>query len=203
MRRFDFSLNNVRPAFYTGLLVVELELISQPTVCLMSKVHDFFISFRQVTGVVGRAELLSAAFSLVAFLVYSNSIGRSGKTGNVYWARHLSYIHKCTFPTHAIFKCIIFLYTVYIDFMYVVYCVTYRLCDLFMMALLNFPELERTNSVCRWSLNKHGTIAGNFLGHEICRARHQSLDVRTMKSPELHWCRFAIFYSLFVCVLCI
>jgi hypothetical protein len=35
-----------------------------------------------VTGVVGRAELLSAAFSLVAFLVYSNSIGRSGKTGN-------------------------------------------------------------------------------------------------------------------------
>jgi hypothetical protein len=32
---------------------------------------------------VGRAELLSAAFSLVAFLVYSKSIGRSGKTGTV------------------------------------------------------------------------------------------------------------------------
>ena len=32
---------------------------------------------------MGRAELLSAAFSLVAFLVYSKSIGRSGKTGTV------------------------------------------------------------------------------------------------------------------------
>lgn len=37
-----------------------------------------------MTGVVGRAELLSAAFSLVAFLVYSNSISRSGKTGTVF-----------------------------------------------------------------------------------------------------------------------
>lgn len=40
---------------------------------------------------MGRAELLSAAFSLVAFLVYSKSIGRSGKTGTA-CVRYLSTI---------------------------------------------------------------------------------------------------------------
>jgi len=45
---------------------------------LLFAVHP--VHTEAVTGVVGRAELLSAAFSLVAFLVYCNSISRSGKT---------------------------------------------------------------------------------------------------------------------------
>ena len=51
-----------------------------------------------MTGVVGRAELLSAAFSLVAFLVYSSSIGRSGRTGikaSLYYAASSSNSHCC------------------------------------------------------------------------------------------------------------
>ncbi|XP_046643729.1 protein O-mannosyl-transferase Tmtc3-like [Daphnia pulicaria] len=64
---------------YLRLCVMFLVPSTAFVAALLFAVHP--IHTEAVTGVVGRAELLSAAFSLVAFLVYSKSIGRSGKTG--------------------------------------------------------------------------------------------------------------------------
>lgn len=41
------------------------------------------VSVWQVTGVVGRAELLSAIFSLMAFLTYSSSTGYRARIGKM------------------------------------------------------------------------------------------------------------------------
>lgn len=59
------------------------------------------ISYRQVTGVVGRAELLSSIFLLAAFLAYTKSTGADHSIGKSYVYLNLTslshiYVPRCT-----------------------------------------------------------------------------------------------------------
>lgn len=62
-------------------LWVHLVLSDTPSACMAHTLPPSWLPFPQVTGVVGRAELLSSIFYLGAFLMYTRCTGHRSKTG--------------------------------------------------------------------------------------------------------------------------